>query len=67
MPPDVRAWLETIGNRASSPLRYVVGFAFHFFGGLVFATLGGAIGALFFRRDRTTIAGDIIPPPLPPQ
>src|SRR5215212_8417693 len=26
MPPDVRAWLETIGNRASSPLRYILGF-----------------------------------------
>ena len=48
MPPDVRAWLDTIGNRASSPLRYVLGFLFHFFGGVVFATLGGVLGAIFF-------------------
>ena len=48
MPPDVRAWLETIGNRASSPLRYFLGFLFHFFGGLIFATLGGVLGAIFF-------------------
>ena len=48
MPPDVRAWLETIGNRASSPLRYLLGFLFHFFGGLIFATLGGVLGAIFF-------------------
>jgi hypothetical protein len=48
MPPDVRAWLETIGNRASSPLRYVLGFLFHFFGGVVFSTLGGVLGAIFF-------------------
>ena len=48
MPPDVRSWLETIGNRASSPLRYVLGFLFHFFGGLIFATLGGVLGAIFF-------------------
>ena len=48
MPPDVRAWLETIGNRASSPLRYVLGFLFHFFGGVIFATLGGVLGAVFF-------------------
>ena len=47
MPPDVRAWLEMIGNRASSPLRYVLGFLFHFFGGLIFATLGGVLGAIF--------------------
>ena len=67
MPPDVRAWLETIGNRASTPLRYVVGFFFHFFGGLMFSTLGGAVGAVFFRRDGATVPGDIIPPPLPPE
>lgn len=48
MPPDVRSWLDTIGNRASSPLRYVLGFLFHFFGGLIFATLGGVLGAIFF-------------------
>ena len=48
MPPDVRSWLETIGNRASSPLRYLLGFLFHFFGGLIFATLGGVLGAVFF-------------------
>jgi hypothetical protein len=67
MPPDVRVWLEEIGNRASSPLRYVLGFLFHFFGGLVFATLGGMLGAVFFGRDSGTIPGDIVPPPLPPQ
>jgi hypothetical protein len=48
MPPDVRAWLDNIGNRASSPLRYLVGFLFHLFGGIVFATLGGVLGAIFF-------------------
>jgi hypothetical protein len=48
MPPDVRAWLENIGNRASSPLRYLLGFLFHLCGGIVFATLGGVLGAIFF-------------------
>ena len=48
MPPDVRAWLQMIGNRASSPLRYMLGFLFHFFGGVIFATLGGVLGAIFF-------------------
>ncbi len=33
---------------ASSPLRYVLGFLFHFFGGVIFATLGGVLGAIFF-------------------
>jgi hypothetical protein len=66
MPPDVRVWLDEIGNRASSPLRYVLGFFFHFFGGLVFATLGGMLGAVFFGRDSSILPGDIVPPPLPP-
>ncbi|MSO45889.1 MAG: hypothetical protein EXQ59_03870 [Acidobacteria bacterium] len=48
MPPDVRAWLEMIGNGASSPLRYVLGFLSYFFGGVIFATLGGVLGAIFF-------------------
>jgi hypothetical protein len=47
MPPDVRGWLENIGNRASSPLRYLLGFLFHLFGGTIFATLGGVLGAIF--------------------
>ena len=38
----------TIGNRASSPLRYVLGFLCHFFGGIIFATLGGVLGAIFY-------------------
>ena len=67
MPPDARAWLETIGNRASSPFRYILGFLFHFFGGITFATLGGFLGAIFFRRDSSTVPGDVIPPPLPPE
>lgn len=48
MPPDVRTWLDTIGNRASSPVRYLLGFVFHLFGGIIFATLGGVLDAIFF-------------------
>ena len=62
MPPDVREWLDLLANRASSPFRYVLGFLFHFFGGLIFATLGGILGAVFFRRDITAVPGDVVPP-----
>ena len=51
MPPDVREWFTTFGARAGSPLRYAVGVAFQLFAGLIFSTLGGVIGAIFFRRD----------------
>lgn len=66
MPPDARAWLEGIAERASSPLRWLLGFLFHLFGAL-FAALGGLIGVLFSKRDvPPALGGDALPPPLPP-
>ena len=50
MPPNARDWLESIAGQASSPLRYVAGFAFHLFGA-IFAALGGLLGAAFSKRD----------------
>ena len=69
MPPEVRAWLETVGERASTPFRYVAGFLFHLFAGAIFATGGGAIGASYFKRDDVppALGGTPLPPPLPPQ
>jgi hypothetical protein len=66
MPPDARAALESIG--ANSP----VGYAFNFFvllcGGAIFSTLGGMLGATFFRNDvPPALGGPIQPPPLPPE
>lgn len=65
MPPDARAALESIGT--SSP----VGYAFNFFlllcAGGIFSTLGGVLGAAFFRNDvPPALGGPIAPPPLPP-
>jgi hypothetical protein len=67
MPPEVRAWLEMLGQRASGPLRYVFGFVFQLLTGVVFATLGGVLGAVFARRDRPPAlgGGPTVPPPLP--
>jgi hypothetical protein len=65
MPPDVRELIDMTANRASSPLRYAVGVAFHLFAGLIFATLGGILGAVFYRRQDES-PGDVVPPPLPP-
>ena len=68
MPPNAREWLEMVAGRASSPMRFVVGFAFQLFGA-IFAALGGLLGAMFFRRDvPPALGGDpFAPPPLPPQ
>jgi hypothetical protein len=66
MPPGVRGVLEGVAAGGGSPLQYVVGFLFHLFAGLIFATAGGAIGAVFFKRDGPPAVGGQ-PPPIPPQ
>ena len=48
MPPEVRAWLDGIGDRASAPLRFVLGFFFQLFVAAPFAALGGLLGAAIF-------------------
>jgi hypothetical protein len=61
MPPDARAAFESIG----------AGYAFNFFlllcAGGIFSTLGGVLGAAFFRNDvPPALGGSVQPPPLPP-
>ena len=52
MPPDARAALQSIGT--TSPMGYA-------------STLGGVLGASFFRNDvPPALGGPIQPPPLPP-
>jgi len=66
MPPQARAWLE--GMRSGGPFRYVIGFMFQLVAGMVFGTLGGLLGALFFWREGVppALGGPPPPPPLPP-
>jgi hypothetical protein len=46
----------------------VFGFVVMLFCGVVFATLGGVLGAAFFRNDvPPALGGPGEPPPLPPQ
>jgi len=66
MPPEARAWLEGLAGQGSSPFRYAVGFFFQFFAGVIFATLGGVLGAAFFRNDvPPALGGTYVPPPPP--
>jgi hypothetical protein len=69
MPPEVRDWLENMADRSAGPLRYAAGFMFHLIAGVVFATLGGILGATFFWRDGVppALGGPPPPPPIPPQ
>jgi hypothetical protein len=50
MPPEVRQWLEVMGNRASAPIRIAAGFVFQLLAGVVFATVGGVLAVAFFGR-----------------
>ena len=67
MPPEVRELLEAVSAGSSRPMRFVVGFFFQLFAGFVFSTLGGALGAVYFRRDvPPALGGDRLEhPPIP--
>lgn len=52
MPPETRAWFEALASRSTSPLRWMLGFFFQLGVGMVFAPVGGMLGALFFKKDQ---------------
>jgi hypothetical protein len=65
MPPEARAALESIGT--SSSAGYVFNFIVLLCAGGILSTLGGILGAAFFRNDvPPALGGPIPPPPLPP-
>lgn len=67
MPPEARAWLEMVRDRTPGFFGQLLGFMFQLFAGVIFATLGGLLGALFFwRNDVPPAIGGPPPPPPPP-
>ena len=64
MPPEVRTVFEGLGG-ASSWVEYVLSFVLRLFVGSLVSTIGGLLGAAFFRNDVPPALGG--PPPLPPQ
>jgi hypothetical protein len=65
LPPEVRTMLESLG--ANPTIGLVFGFVVMLFAGAIFATLGGVLGAAFFRNDvPPALGGPGEPPPLPP-
>jgi hypothetical protein len=66
LPPEVRTMLESFG--ANPTIGVVFGFIVMLFCGVIFATIGGLLGAAFFRNDvPPALGGPTEPPPLPPQ
>ena len=66
MPPEARAWLETMGHGGGGLMLLVIGFLFHLVLGCIFATLGGLLGAMMFRKDAPPMVPPAGPPPMPP-
>ena len=69
LPPEVRAWFDEIERHEGGLVRYAIGFMFLLGAGVIFGTLGGLLGALFFWRDGLppALGGPQPPPPIPPQ
>jgi hypothetical protein len=66
LPPEVRRIFETLA--ANPSIGYVFGFFTQLMSGAIFATIGGMLGASFFRNDvPPALGGPSEPPPLPPQ
>jgi hypothetical protein len=66
MPPEARSALESIGG--GSPVGFIFNFFFMLCLGAIFSTLGGLLGATFFRNDvPPALGGPVTPPPLPPE
>jgi hypothetical protein len=64
MPPEAREVLDSMSRYEGS--RYAGGFAMMLVIGSIFSTIGGVIGAVYFRRDLPpALGGPIAPPPLP--
>ena len=57
MPPDVRRWLESVGDRASVPQRLVGSFLFQLFVATPFAALGGLLGTAIVGRQAPPVPG----------
>ena len=65
LPPEVREMLESFGARSPVGLAFI--FAAFLCASATFSTLGGVLGAAFFRNDVPPAVGGATPPPLPPQ
>lgn len=60
-PSEMRGMVESMSGGAAS---IVISFVFMLLAGMVFATLGGVIGAAIFRRHTPPAATIEVPPPL---
>ena len=65
MPPEVRGWFEMARDREAGFLGQLALFIFHVVAGVVFGSLGGLLGALFFWRNEVPPAIGGPPPSIP--
>jgi len=70
MPPEFRDMFEAYGQggRYSTTMhvaRFAIGFVMMLVVGAIFSTLGGLLGAIFFRKPLPPGTIDVTPPPAP--
>lgn len=66
MPPEIREWLDQMAGTEPSAAGTFVWFGVRLVLGSVFASIGGAIGASYFRKDvPPALGGPVEPPQLP--
>jgi hypothetical protein len=66
LPPEVREALERMGQPEGAAA-YVFLFFFQLFIGSIFASIGGVLGAMYFKKEVPPALGGNWVPPLPPQ
>jgi hypothetical protein len=62
MPPEARELFESLTRRDSGSSGYAAGFALLLCAGSIFSTVGGVIGAVYFRNDIPPALGGPITP-----
>ena len=63
VPAEVRETFSNLGSAGITAVGLIMGFVMMLFVGAVFATLGGVLGAVFFKKK--AVAGPEQPPDLP--
>jgi hypothetical protein len=66
IPPQVREVLEGVGE-SEGGLGFILSFFFQLFMGAIFASIGGVLGAMYFKKEVPPALGGNWVPPLPPQ
>lgn len=64
VPPEVRDAFSNMGGTTMTAIGMLMGFILMLFVGAIFATAGGALGAVFFKKKAQMPPASQVPPPI---